>query len=201
MINTYKSIIAYDEGDDFFDEYLTKIGLIEIFKPLLEVFTEKEVFKKVVLFILYAYHLDSEMLYTGGDAWIKLAPKIFDKVGLEDKYLDDVCYLENATVRSTANKLLEWQNSEHFTNYCHFRDLRMQMLRSSTGTILKNTGEQDFEQKMKNATHSIELLKMMEDAKQKYIQTNPKLRVSIAELNKVTHQKATKSTEEIFTNG
>lgn len=198
MVNAYKEIINYSDEDEQFEEYLKKMHLYSIFQELINDFPDKNTFKGVVRFILMAYSVNSELLQTSGWTWTNLSKRIFEMSNLDEKYFDEVADLKNDSVRDVAEKWLQFQNDENFTNYCHFRDLRREMLSSSIGKIIKSTGEQDYEQKMKNAIHSVELLKMMEDAREKFIQTQPKLKVSVSELNKVNHSKSTKTTEEIF---
>lgn len=217
MLNPYSSLIKYDEGDDFFDEHLKKMQLFDIFKELLSEFPDKKAFKGVVLFVLYGYSVESEMLMTTGLSWAKLSDNIFEKAGLEVKYYDQVAGLESDSVRSVIDKWLAYQNNEQFTQYITYRDLRAQFLAASLFPLPKTKQKQkvtdegaveteaDFskmktlvEAKFLAATNSNELLKMMEDAKQKFIQTQPRLKTSVSALNKIIHEKATKSTEEIF---
>lgn len=221
MVNPYSSIINYDEGDDFFDEYLNRMHLLHIFKDLLQEFPEKEVFKGVVWFILWGYSVQSDMLQTNGLTWSKLSQLIFDKTGLDKKYFEKVAELESDNVRDAIDRWLIYQNDESFSQFITYRDLRKQFLSASLLPLPKATTkvtaslegdgltvekmEADLsrlkslvEAKMLCATNSEQLLKMMNDAKERFIQTQPKLKISVSELNKVTHQKSTRTTEEIF---
>ena len=209
MISPYQSILSYDEGDDFFDNHLKKLHLFETFKCLLQEFPQKEIFKGVVHFILYGYSLNSDMLQTTGLTWDKLAKKIFEKTELPEEYYEQVAMLESDSVREAIDRWLIYQNNDQWTQYITYRDLRRQFLSASLFPLPKSKkdedGEGDFnkiktliEAKMIAATNSESLLKMMEDAKQRFIQTQPKLKISISELNRVTTHKSTKTTEEIF---
>ena len=148
----------------------------------------------------------------------QIASKIFARTGLDEKYYDEVAGLENENVRLCIDKFLQYQNSESWTQYILYRDLRRQFLSAALFPLPKVSKkrnadnedeiESDFskmksliEAKFLAATNSNELLKMMDDAKNKFVQTQPKLKVSISELNKVAHQKGTLSTEEIFAHG
>lgn len=219
MINVFNDIIKYDEGDDFFDEYLMRRHVFEIFKGLIIDFPDKYVFKGVVWFILWGYSTQSEMLQTTGLTWDKLSKKIFEKTGLDDKYFEPVAELECDSVRDAIDRWLIYNNDENWRQFVCFRDLRKQFLAASLLPLPKlktkikgadlSTPAIEIENslgKLKNlveakmlcATNSEQLLKMMNDAKERFIQTQPKLKVSISELNKVTHHKSTKTTEEIF---
>jgi hypothetical protein len=212
MINPYQSIINYNEGDDFFDEHLKKMHIYEIFKGILDEFPENKVFAGVVRFILWGYTPQSEMLQTTGLAWGKLSEKIFKATGLDNKYFEDVAELGSDAVRSAIDRWMIFLNDENFKQYITFRDLRTQFLAASLFPLPKgkkkgsdeeqaddmNKMKVQIEAKMLAATYSNDLLKMMNDAREKFIQTQPKLKMSVSELNKVTHARSTKSTEEIF---
>lgn len=212
MINPYQSIISYDEGDEFFDDYLKKIYLFEIFKGLLDEFSDKETFKGVVRFILWGYSPQSDMLQTTGLTWDKLAKKIFEKTGLDEKHYEAVAELASDNVREAIDHWLIFLNDDNFRQFIVYRDLRKQFLSAALFPLPKAkkglTGDdleadlsrikQLIEAKMLAATNSESLFKMMNDAKERFIQTQPKLKVSVSELNKVTHSTSTKTTEEIF---
>src|ERR1035437_2823463 len=128
MINNYSEIIKYDEGDEYFDDFLKKIHLMEVFKCLLEDYPDKKVFTAVVKFILFGYSVESDMLTTSGLTWDKLSDNIFKRVGLDEQYYDDVARLENDNVRLAIDKWLQLQNNENWTQYILYRDLRKQFL-------------------------------------------------------------------------
>jgi hypothetical protein len=191
MIAPYNSIIKSEEED--FEEYLRKIHLIDIFKPLLEEFGDKDLFKGVVRFIAYGFSMDSDMLQTQGNTWGKIAERIYEKAGLpddreqKDGVYNSVCLLQSDNVLETIERWLLFQNEENWTQFTHYRDLRRQFLALSLSDMKKATGEIDIEAKMKAAVYSKDLLKMMEDARDAFVQNHPKLRGSVESFNKATN--------------
>lgn len=198
MINPYSSIMNYSDDADGFDEYLKKKYIFELFKDLLEDFPDINIFKGVVKYVLWAYSLESDMLLMNGETFEKTSGRIFKKTKLPDRLYSDVALLENESVRVCIGKWLQFQNEEEFTNYCHFRDLRREMLASSIGKIIKATTEQDYEQKMKNAHHAKELLEMMKEALAKYVQNSPKLKNSIKAYDAIILNKNTATVEDFL---
>lgn len=198
MINAYTSIINYSDESDAFDEYLKKKYLFDLFKGLLEEFADINIFKGIVKYILWAYSLESDMLLMNGETFGKTSDRIFKKTKLPDTIYSDVALLESDSVRDCIEKWLQFQNEEEYTNYCHFRDLRREMLASSIGKITKATLEQDYEQKMKNAYHAKELLEMMKEALAKYVQNSPKLKNSIKAFDAVTINRNTATVEDFL---
>jgi hypothetical protein len=182
MINPYKSVLTY-EGDNF-EDYLTKIHLIDIFMPVIKAFPEKHIYKAIINFIVWGYSIDSEMLSAAGNSWSKVSPEIFNKTGLSDQFYEDVCLIKSPEIQTSIQKWLQFQNDENFTQFVTYRDLRRQFLHLSLSEMKKNTGEIDIKAKMDAAVYSKDLYKMMEDAKQAFIQNSPKLKASIDALNK-----------------
>lgn len=197
MISPFHSIIKSEEDD--FEDHLTKLHLISIFKPLLEDFGEDGLFKKVVKFILLGYSMESDMLMTVGNTWGKVSEEIYDLCELPDDRGEKegvhirVCKLENDSVRETIERWIQFQNNDAWAQYVHFRDVRKQFLELSISDMKKNTGEIDIEAKMKAVVYSRDLLKMMEDAREGFIQNHPKLRGSVEALNKVNNNKNSRS--------
>jgi len=191
MINPYQLLVKQEEED--FEEYLRKVHLIDIFKPLLEEFGDPELFKGVVKFIALGFSMDSDMLQTQGNTWGSVVEIIYEKSGLpddrneKDGIYNAVCLLQSDNVLDCIERWLRHQNSENWTQYIHYRDLRRQMLSLSLSDMKKATGEIDIEAKYKSAIYSKELLKMMEDARDGFIQNHPKLRGSVEAFNKATN--------------
>jgi len=200
MVNAYTSLINTDEYD--YEEYLRKLHLFEVFKDVIKEYRDREdyleIIGAVVKFIAWGYSIESDMLFMNGEGWDKTRERIFKKTNLPQNLFEDVALLKNISVQSSIERWLRLQNSEEFTNYVHFRDLRFEMLSSSTGTILKSTGERDYEQKMKNAVHAKELLEMMKEALAKYVQNSPKLKNSIKAFDAVVLNKNTATVEDFL---
>lgn len=188
MISAYQILVKQEEED--FQEYLKRVHLFSIFQPLLEEFNDPELFKGVVRFIAWSYSMESEMLLTQGNTWSKVSEDIYVKSGLpydneeEHGVYNSVCKLQSENVRDSIERFLQLQNEDNWIQYTHFRDLRKQFLELSISDMKKSTGEIDIEAKMKAAIYSKDLLKMMEDARDGFIQNHPKLRGSVEAVNK-----------------
>lgn len=197
MINPYYSIITTDEVD--FEDFLRKLNLFEIFKPILEEFPDVELFKGIVKFIAWGFSLDSDMLNTIGNSWGKVCELIYQKAGLpydkeeKDSIYNSVANLKSDAVRDAIERWLRFQNDEHWTQFIHYRDLRRQMLSASLEELKKASGEVDYTAKMDCAKYSKELLQMMDDAKETFIQNNSKLKGSVEAINKVNKETFTRS--------
>lgn len=197
MINPYYTITTTDEAN--FQDFLTKLNLIEIFRPVLEEFPDVELFKGIVKFIAWGFSLDSDILNTVGNTWSKVADVIYEKTGLpydndkEDGIYGNVAELKSDGVRLAIEKWLQFQNDENWTQFIHYRDLRRQMLAASLDVLKKASGEVDYTAKMDCAKYSKELLQMMDEAKETFIQNNPKLKGSVEAINKATKDRTTRS--------
>jgi hypothetical protein len=187
MIAPYNSLIKSEEED--FEDYLRRIHLLVIFAPLLEEFQDKELFKGVVRFIAYGFSIESDMLLTQGYTWDSICKRVYQRSELPDneELFDQVANLNSDAVRRSIENYLRFQNDEGWNQFIHYRDLRRQFLALSLSDMKKATGEIDIEAKMKAATYSKELLKMMEDARETFIQNHPKLRGSVEAVNKVNN--------------
>jgi len=211
MINNYSEIISYDEGDDYFEQFLRNRYLWEIFKPLSEDFPVAEVFVGVVKFILYGFSLESEMLNTGGISWDNLARRIFTKVGLPEVYYDEVAKLRNDNLRLSIDRWIKLQNDDNFAQYVAYRGLRSQFLSIMSlpePKIKNDDGTTDLDAyakiksivdgKMAAAENARELMNMMNEAKSSFIQNHAKLKVSVGAANEMSMQKNTASIEDFI---
>lgn len=197
MINPYFSIVTTDELN--FEEFLRKLNLIEIFRPVLVEFPDMDLFKGIVKFIAWGFSLDSDMLATTGNTWSKVCDLIYEKARLpydsenEDGIYNSVANLKSDGVRESIERYLSFQDDENWTQYIHYRDLRKQMLAASLDGIKKASGEIDYTAKMDCAKYSKELLLMMDEAKETFIQNNSKLKGSVEAVNKASNVKTTRS--------
>lgn len=195
MISPFHDIVKHEE--DNFEEFLEKIHLIGIFKVILEEFPDPELFKGIVKFIAWGYSMDSDYLSTSGNTWAKVGPYIYEQCELPGKpgseVYESVVGLKSAAVREAIERWLQYQNEDNFTNFVHYRDLRREFLALSLSDMKKSTEEIDIEAKMKAALYSKELLKMMEDARETFIQNHPKLKGSVEALNKASKDKMSRS--------
>lgn len=192
MTHPYYDIVNYEKDD--LEEYLRRILLYEVFKNVIEEYTDTGIAKKVIRFILYAYSMDSEMLSPNGNNWSKVSEEILEVVGLPNELYDDVVLLQNPSVLLTIQRWLQWQGNEAWINYITYRDLRREMLASSLSKIKTASDEINYEQKMKNAIHAGTLLQMMNEAMEMFVQNHPKLKASVETLNRANSKnKVTRS--------
>lgn len=116
MINPYSKILEC-EGD--LKELLNKIGLVDVFKPLLKEFSDVTLFRGAVRFIVLAYSLESEVLHTFGNSWITVYKTIYEKTGLPDNEntFDAIANLKSGDVRDAIDNWISFQNSEAWEEY------------------------------------------------------------------------------------
>lgn len=181
MISAVNELTTYNE--DAWQEYLERICLYEIFKDLVQKYKERPgLLKSLIRYIVWAYSKDSEKIVLGGD-WLQTKKRIFEDADLplNEDVLKEVVHLENETILTTIKKWLEYQDEDTWRELCMLQDLRIEMQVSANGSILKSTGEQDFDQKFKNAKYSIELYNMIKDTQSKLLQNDPKMKDAIQE--------------------
>ena len=181
MINAYSDLLAFD-GEDW-EDYLTKICLIDIFKDLLTLFKDKEALRQGIRYIVMTYSKDSDNIILGID-WLKNKDLIFNKSLLSNDYYEDLVLLKNRIVISTIQRWLIFQDSATFSRLIMLKDLQQEMQQSANSKILKSNLEIDYDQKYKNACYVKELGKMIDDLEQELIQNNPKLKEATKELSR-----------------
>lgn len=190
MVNAFDSIVRLDEKADF-KEYIEKLYLYNIFKPVFDEYPDIETSRLVIKFILYGFSMESDMLMTAGNIWEKIAKNIFTKLCLPDELYEDVCLLKNVSVQMSMQRWVQFNNEENWSNFVTFRELRRQFISLSLSDLKKSSGEIDIQAKMDAATYARDLLKMMEDSRMSFIMNNPKLKGSVDALNKSMKQKET----------
>lgn len=216
MINNYSEVINYDEGDEYFDEFLKRVYLIDIFKVILEDYPNKETFFKIVKFILYGFSLESEMLTTNGLDWGKISLNIFKKIDLDEELYDEVGLLGNSKVREATHRWVQLQNDENYSQFVSYRGLRQQFLSVAALPMppiehtdpVTNKKSVDLdayakiksivEGKMTAVENAEELLTKMNDSKSAFIQNHPKLKTSINTFNNVASKKNTATVEDFI---
>ncbi len=182
MINVYSAVLAYTKVD--LKEYLGKLEVFYIFKPLVKEFKDITLFRGAVHFILMAYSIDSEVLHTSGNSWIVMYKTIYQKAGLPDNadVFSKIADMKSEGVREAIELYLAYQSNESFVQYTHARDLRKKCLQDSqSADKLKN--------RMEALEYSKELLLMMDDAKAGFVENNDLLKPSIEALKKATPKK------------
>lgn len=173
MINASQEIVNY--GGDDFQDYLTRLALIEIFEP---VFKEYPLYaKEIIRYIVYTNSIDSELIVLGAD-WLQTKKRIYEHCNLPPKedMLQDVIFLKSDFIKSSALKWLEFQDDETFSELLMLKNLKVEMQLSANSEIRKASGEIDYDQKMKNAEYSIKLTNLIKDTQLNLIQNNAKLK-------------------------
>lgn len=177
MINPYISILNYDKAD--LKEHLAKIGLIDIFKPLLKDFKDATLFKGVVKFVIMAYSIESEVLHTFGNSWITVYKTIYEKAGLPDNEntFDAIANLKSGEVREAIDNWISFQNNEAWEEFVKARDLRKHCLQQS------QTADKTKE-RIDAIKYAKELLTIMEEAKGRFVENYEILKPSLNALKK-----------------
>ena len=176
MINPYLEIIKH-EGD--LKDLINKIGLVDVFKPLLKEFSDVTLFRGAVKFILMAYSLESEVLHTYGNSWITVYKTIYEKAGLPDNEntFDAIANLKSGDVREAIDNWISFQNSEPWEEYIKARDLRRHCLQQS------QTADKTKE-RMEAIKYAKELLLIMEESKSRFVENYEILKPSLNALKK-----------------
>jgi hypothetical protein len=195
MINPYQELTTYEE--DNWSEYLERICLYDIFKDLIEAYgQEPGVLKCVIRFIVWAYSKDSDKVVLGGD-WLENKKRIYEAAAIPptSEMQDNILYLKDRVVLSTVKGWLNFQDDDTYKEIKMLKDLRVEMQISANSPILKATGEIDYEVKFKCAKYSIELYQMINDAEQKLLQNDPRMKEAFKEVKAAQKVRDTLSPE------
>jgi hypothetical protein len=195
MINPYQALTTYEE--DNWSEYLERICLYDIFKDLIEAYgQEPGVLKCVIRFIVWAYSKDSDKVVLGGD-WLENKKRIYEAAAIPptSEMQDNILYLKDRVVLSTVKGWLNFQDDDTYKEIKMLKDLRVEMQISANSPILKATGEIDYEVKFKCAKYSIELYQMINDAEQKLLQNDPRMKEAFKEVKAAQKVRDTLSPE------
>lgn len=187
MISQYASLIGYQYDD--WEEYLDRINLIEIFKPVIEEFKSDKVrLKCVIQYILHCYSVESDKVKLGMD-WQKNKQEIFDDtcIPMKDIY-EHTVLLKNDAVLETVHRWIDQQDSAVFAELNMIKDLRMTLMLSVNGSIKKSSGEEDYTQRYLNSTYVSELGKKIRDLESEFVQNNDKLKESVKEVKIVSRK-------------
>lgn len=179
MISAYNEIVNYS-GDDW-DDFFTRICIIDIFKPLLTLFKDKVALGQAIRYIVWCYSKNSDCFHLGAD-WYDNKKRIYAKAMLPDIYKDDLLELENSIVVKVINKWIDFQDSAVFAQLISLRELQLEMRLSCNTVIKKSSGETDYDQKFKNAQYVKELGKIIDELEQELIQNIPTLKQAAREL-------------------
>lgn len=195
MILPISSLTTYN-GDEW-EDYLEKICLIDIFRKIIDEFrSDKTLVTSIIKYIVWTYSLDSDKVIQGME-WQSNKRKIYEDADMPvgDKalissdqsiltYYEAFVLLKYPTVLQTVKKWLDFQDDENWSNWCMYNDLLVEMRIAANSPIKKNTGEIDYDAKMKCAQYINDLLKLKSDSESTLLQNNEKLKEAYAEVTK-----------------
>lgn len=181
MTEVYTALITY--GQDDWEDYLERLTVFDVFKDLLDEYTDRDIFKSVVRYILAAYSIQSEWIITSTD-WKTNKKKIFEGICVQPvvNLYEDLILLRNDTVRETVHKWMEWQDNDTFTQLQILKDLKAEMQLSCLSDIKTPSNEINYDQKFKNAKYVGELSAMIKALEAALMQNDEKFKEAIKEI-------------------
>lgn len=203
MILPISSLTTYN-GDEW-EDYLEKICLIGVFEKIITEFrSDKELVTAIIKYIVWTYSVESEKVVQGME-WQDNKRKVYEDADMPagERYLisdetykltfyDGFVLLKYPTALETIKKWLDFQDDENWSNWCMYNDLLVEMRIAANSPIKKNTGEIDYDAKMKCAQYINDLLKLKSDSESTLLQNNEKLRQAYAEVSKELRQGSSK---------
>lgn len=200
MINAFAEIVSYSGPE--WDDFLDKRSLLEIFKPVLQRYSDNSIRKGVINYIIKAYTLESQDIVIGME-WQRNKKIIFEKCMLPYDMHDELVLFENihdcdagdfedkiekdkdiTAIRHSITKWLTFQDSQTFVQLSVLKDLQIEMQISANTFIKKSSGENDYDQKFKNAKYAMDLRVLIRTVEDELIQNNEKLKEAVQEVRK-----------------
>lgn len=182
MISAYNAIVSYEE--DNWEEFLDKLTLFEIFKPVISLYLgHPGVLKPVMRYIVWAYSKDSDKVIIGDD-WQENKKRIFDAAMIPPMQgiKGQVLYLKSEAVLQTIQGWLDFQQEDAFSHLMMLKELKLEMQLSANSSIRKSSGEIDYDQKYKNSEYVSKLRQSVKDLEAELIQNDIKLKESAKEV-------------------
>lgn len=183
MINSQQELIAYEE--DAWEEFLTRLDLLHIFKPILGLSSDKTVIRGIVRYIVWTYSKTSDKVIMDME-WERNKKKIFDETDLHLQWREMLIDLKGEALIQSIERWIEYQDEDVATQILTLKDLKREMQISSVGKILKSNGvEIDYDQKFKNAGYVVELREMIKKMEAELVQNDMKLKAAVKEVRTV----------------
>lgn len=180
MINSQQELIAY-EGDNW-EEFLTGLDLIHIFKPILGLSNNNSEIRGIIRYIVWTYSKNSDRVIIDME-WHRNKKKIFDDTDLHHQWQDMLLDLKSEALISSIERWVEYQDEDVATQIAMLKDLRREMQVSSVSKIIKGSnGEIDYDQKFKNAQYVIDLREMIKKLEAELVQNDMKLKEGVKEV-------------------
>lgn len=187
MTDPYYIITGNTKGN--WTELLEKIGLLNVFKAVIENFKEDAIITGIIRYILWTYSIKSERLVIGMES-LANKNRIFEACSLPTDLYQSVVLLQNENVLQSIAKWLDYQDNEVFTQLTVLKDLKIEMQLSAISPLKRGT-EIDYDQKFKNAQYAKELRKMIQDLENELIQNTPKLKDLYKEVKAIAKKNTT----------
>lgn len=187
MTQVYTALFTYQQDD--WEDYLERLTVFDIFKDLLNEYTDKDIFKSVIRYILATYSLESEMIITSTD-WKTNKKKIFEGICVQPvvNLYEDLVLLKNATVRETIHRWMEWQDNDTYTQLQVLKDLKVEMQMSCLSDIRTPSNEINYSQKFNNAKYVGELSAMIKALESELMQNDSKFKEAVKEIKPKSKQ-------------
>lgn len=180
MINSQQELIAYEE--DSWEEFLTRLDLLHVFKPILGLSTDKTVIRGIVRYIVWAYSKSSDKVIMDME-WERNKNNIFEETDLHHNWRDMLVDLKSEALVLSIERWIEYQDEDVATQIITLKDLKREMQISSVSALKKANGSEiDYDQKFKNAGYVIQLREMIKNMEAELTQNDNKLKSGVKEV-------------------
>jgi hypothetical protein len=192
MVSLYKEITSTSEAinADGFKEQLEDLNVLNIFGPLYEEFKDKPLLliKKIVLYILYCYSMDSPKISINGDRGSEKGT-IFRALNFpykDDKELntlyEQIVMLRSSAVVLSATAWMEKQGERQFQYYITLQESYFEMQRAALMGLQNSHGGIDYDQKQRCIEHMTDTRKLIKEAESALQQNSNELKGAHQEL-------------------
>lgn len=188
MINGYFELV--NSNDDDFENFLAQLNLFRIFESVFQEYDDRELSKKIILYVAYTHTLESNKISVGGDRR-KECHQVFKELKIPDEYYDDVVLLNSSSVLKSVQLWMQYQDSRQIEYLFTIQNAYMQQQAAALKDIKKSTGEVDYDQKQRCIEHMTELKKMIKDAESELQQNHEKLKEAYQDIKKASKIKNT----------
>lgn len=176
--DVYHGLKQYQEVGGDLVERIDKMGLHDVFEPLIEEYSaDMEQFNKALFYILNCYSRTSEFVVLEGE-WSAIKRQCASNAGVDpDSELFHALFdLANDNVTRTIRKYLDYQGGKAHKHLMMLKDLYDQMVNSAIENIKDGNENTNYDQKKKNAEHASKLYSEINEWEQKIEVTNTPLK-------------------------
>ena len=188
MVNAFQEIISYNGNDPISN--LRKLGIENIFSPLVSIYISSSVLGNVIKFIVYGYTMGSPKIGISKDRK-KEKLKIMNDLGLaEEIHFDNLILLKNKVIVEVISEWLREGDNQQIEYVLTLKEIYLQQKIASVSDIKKSDGINiDFDQKYRCIEYCEKLKKMIKDAESELQQNDPKFREVYSEIKSVKSKK------------